>query len=277
MKKLITMLCLALCFVSAAGFALAATCAKKIEITTNNGLYIIKIPKEKNYKVYPYVTKLLTFNKDVFAQTDAELVINAGYFDPNNHKTSSYVVIDGQTILDPTTNKDLMTNKEVAPHLKTILNRTEFRVLDCGGETKYDIAAHNTRPHFRCKIVHSIQAGPMIYPDLKLSRENFVAKDKDGKLTRDSITALKKCARTVIGLKDGDIYIIIANIYHKRTLPEMYKVCKDLNLDKAMNFDGGGSTSLNYKGTDNPQYKNFEIISDKKASARKLKSFLVIK
>lgn len=277
MKKLITMLCLALCFVSAAGFALAATCAKKIEITTNNGLYIIKIPKEKNYKVYPYVTKLLTFNKDVFEKTDAELVINAGYFDPNNHKTSSYVVIDGQTILDPTTNKDLMTNKEVAPHLKTILNRTEFRVLDCGGETKYDIAAHNTRPHFRCKIVHSIQAGPMIYPDLKLSREYFVAKDKDGKVTRDSITALKKCARTVIGLKDGDIYIIIANIYHKRTLPEMYKVCKDLNLDKAMNFDGGGSTSLNYKGTDNPQYKNFEIISDKKASARKLKSFLVIK
>ena len=277
MKKLITMLCLVLCFVSAAGFALAATCAKKIEITTNNGLYIIKIPKEKNYKVYPYVTKLLTFNKDVFEKTDAELVINAGYFDPNNHKTSSYVVIDGQTILDPTTNKDLMTNKEVAPHLKTILNRTEFRVLDCGGETKYDIAAHNTRPHFRCKIVHSIQAGPMIYPDLKLSREYFVAKDKDGKVTRDSITALKKCARTVIGLKDGDIYIIIANIYHKRTLPEMYKVCKDLNLDKAMNFDGGGSTSLNYKGTDNPQYKNFEIISDKKASARKLKSFLVIK
>lgn len=277
MKKSITMLCLALCFVSAAGFALAATCAKKIEITTNNGLYIIKIPKEKNYKVYPYVTKLLTFNKDVFEKTDAELVINAGYFDPNNHKTSSYVVIDGQTILDPTTNKDLMTNKEVAPHLKTILNRTEFRVLDCGGETKYDIAAHNTRPHFRCKIVHSIQAGPMIYPDLKLSREYFVAKDKDGKVTRDSITALKKCARTVIGLKDGDIYIIIANIYHKRTLPEMYKVCKDLNLDKAMNFDGGGSTSLNYKGTDNPQYKNFEIISDKKASARKLKSFIVIK
>lgn len=277
MKKLITMLCLALCFVSAAGFALASTCAKKIEITTNNGLYIIKIPKEKNYKVYPYVTKLLTFNKDVFEKTDAELVINAGYFDPNNHKTSSYVVINGQTILDPTTNKDLMTNKEIAPHLKTILNRTEFRVLDCGGETKYDIASHNTRPHFRCKIVHSIQAGPMIYPDLKLSREYFVAKDKDGKVTRDSITALKKCARTVIGLKDDDIYIIIANIYHKRTLPEMYKVCKDLNLDKAMNFDGGGSTSLNYKGTDNPQYKNFEIISDKKASARKLKSFLVIK
>ena len=202
MKKLITMLCLALCFVSAAGFALAATCAKKIEITTNNGLYIIKIPKEKNYKVYPYVTKLLTFNKDVFEKTDAELVINAGYFDPNNHKTSSYVVIDGQTILDPTTNKDLMTNKEVAPHLKTILNRTEFRVLDCGGETKYDIAAHNTRPHFRCKIVHSIQAGPMIYPDLKLSREYFVAKDKDGKVTRDSITALKNSSLKVsIGIK----------------------------------------------------------------------------
>ena len=116
----------------------------------------------------------------------------------------------------------------------------------------------------------------MLYPDLRLSREYFVTKDKDGNVTRDSISALKRCARTVIGIKNGDIYIIIANMYHKRTLPEMYKVCKQLNLDKAMNFDGGGSTSLNYKGTGNTEYKNFEIISDKKASARKLKSFLVI-
>lgn len=250
--------------------------AKNIEITNNKGLYIIRIPKERNSCIKPYVTKLLTFNKDVYKQTGAELVINAGYFDPNNHGTSSYVVIDGKTVLDPTTNASLMNNKALEPHIDTILNRTEFRVLNCKGETRYDIAAHNARAPFRCEIVHSVQAGPMIYPDLKLSREYFVSKDENGKVTRDSITALKKCARTAIGIKDGDIYIIIANIYHKLTLPELYKVCEDLCLEKAMNFDGGGSTSLNYKGTDNPDYKDFEIISDKHASARKLKSFLVI-
>lgn len=84
-----------------------------------------------------------------------------------------------------------MNNKALEPHIDTILNRTEFRVLNCKGETRYDIAAHNARAPFRCEIVHSVQAGPMIYPDLKLSREYFVSKDENGKVTRDSITALK--------------------------------------------------------------------------------------
>lgn len=277
MKKLITLLCL-LCsaMIFATGACPAGRGSEKIEITNDNGLYIIRIPKERNANIRPYITKSLAFNKDIFAKTGAELVINAGYFDPNNKKTSSYVVIDGKTVLDPTTNNSLMTNSSIKPYLNLVLNRTEFRVLDCHGQTKYDIAAHNTKPPFRCQIKHSIQAGPMIYPDLRLSREYFVMKDKDGNVTRDSITALKKCARTAIGIKDGDVYIIIANIYHKLTLPGLYKVCEDLGLEKAMNFDGGGSTSLNYKGTDNPQYKNFEITSDKNKNARKLKSFLLI-
>lgn len=267
----------AVLFVSGACPVPSAKGCHNIEVRQDfNGLYIIKIPEERNSKVIPYVSDRLIYNKDVFEKTGAELVINAGYFDPNNKKTTSYVVIDGQTVLDPNTNKSLIENSAIKPHLQTILNRTEFRVLDCNGQTKYDITAHNSRPHHSCKIVHSIQAGPMLYPDLKLSREYFVTKDKNGNVTRDSISALKKCARTVIGIKDGDIYIVIATMYHKRTLPEMYKVCKQLHLDKAMNFDGGGSTSLNYKGTGNPKYKNLEIISDKKASARKLKSFLVI-
>lgn len=277
MKKLITLLCL-LCsaMIFATGACPAGRGSEKIEITNDNGLYIIRIPKERNANIRPYITKSLAFNKDIFAKTGAELVINAGYFDPNNKKTSSYVVIDGKTVLDPATNNSLMTNSSIKPYLNLVLNRTEFRVLDCHGQTKYDIAAHNTKPPFRCQIKHSIQAGPMIYPDLRLSREYFVMKDKDGNVTRDSITALKKCARTAIGIKDGDVYIIIANIYHKLTLPGLYKVCEDLGLEKAMNFDGGGSTSLNYKGTDNPQYKNFEITSDKNKNARKLKSFLLI-
>ena len=278
MKKILslTVLFCAVLFFTTGACPVRCSGCKNIEITNNKGLYIIRIPKERNSKVYPYVTRLLTYNNEVFKQTKAELVINAGYFDPNNQKTSSYVVIDGKTVLDPKTNKSLMNNQALMPHLDTILNRTEFRVLDCKGETRYDIAPHNARAPFKCSIVHSIQAGPMIYPDLKLSREYFVTKDENGKVTRDSITALKKCARTAIGIKDGDIYIIIANIYHKLTLPELYKVCEDLCLEKAMNFDGGGSTSLNYKGTGNPEYKNFEITSDKNKNARKLKSFLVI-
>ena len=248
----------------------------KIEIKNNKGLYIIKIPKERQSTIKPFVTKNLTTNKDIFKQTNAELVINGGYFDPNNQATSSYVTINKKVVLNPIKNKSLMENQALLPHLDTILNRTEFRIMSCENGIQYDISPHHTKAPYKCEIIHSIQAGPMIYPDLKLSREYFVTKDKNGNVTRDSISALKKCARTAIGLKNGDIYIIIANIYHKLTLPELYKICKDLNLDKAMNFDGGGSTSLNFKGTNNPDYKNFEITSDKNKQARKLKSFLLI-
>lgn len=248
----------------------------RIEITNDNGLYIIKVPKERNSNIYPYVAKSLAYNKDIYVKTNAELVINAGYFDPNNKATTSYVVINGKVVLDPKKNESLMNNSALLSNLDNILNRTEFRVLNCKGKTVYDINYHLVKAPYRCKIVHSVQAGPMIYPSLRLSREYFVTKDADGNVTRDSIHALKKCARTVVGIKDGDIYIIIANIYHKMTLPEMYKVCKKLNLDKAINFDGGGSTSLNYKGTDHPEYKDLEIVSDKNITPRKVKSFLVI-
>ena len=192
-------------------------------------------------------------------------------------------MIDGKTVLDPTTNDSLMNNLSLSPYLPDILDRTEFRVLDCNGKTKFDIARH-TEPASpdayhtltpSCRIVHSIQAGPMLYPNLTLEKEYFVSY-RDGKLDRDSISAMKKCARTAIGLRNNDIYIIIATVSHRMTLPEMAEFCKKLGLEKAMNFDGGGSTSVNYKGTNNPKYKDWEIISDKDASARKLKSFLVI-
>lgn len=248
---------------------------KNIEVTNDKGLYVFHVPSARNSVVKPFITKLLAYNRDVFSETGAELVINAGYFDPKNHGTSSYVVMDKKVVLDPTTNMSLMNNEALKPFLPIILNRTEFRIMNCAGKTKYDITAHETTAPYKCEIVHSIQAGPLLYPSLRLEEEYFTIQ-KDGKVERDSITALKKCARTAIGIKGDDLYIIIATVQHRLTLPELSEVCKNLCLDKAMNFDGGGSTSLNFKGTDNPDFKDFEITSDKDKNARKLKSFLVV-
>jgi len=276
MKKNILLLLFVFCLLFFTSDLSESSEKNNIHISVQNGLYVIKIPKERNSNIYPYVTKSLVYNRTVYEKTNAELVINAGYFDANNEATASYVIINGKVVLNPKKNYSLMHNKTLLPHLSTILNRTEFRVLNCDGVIRYDIEHHEAKAPYKCTIVHSIQAGPMLYPHLKMGREYFVAKDKDGNISRDSIHALKKCARTVIGLKNGDVYIIIADIYHKKTLPEMYRFCKKLGLDKAMNFDGGGSTSLNYRGTGNPQYVNFEIVSDKNITPRKLKSFLVI-
>lgn len=251
----------------------------EIEVKNDNGIYVFKIPQDHIKNVRPYIVKFLTHNKDVYDQTGAELVINASYFDPKNHNTSSYVIIDEQTVLDPKTNASLMENTALRPHLHQVLNRTEFRVLDCAGTKKYDIRKHSLPPFgiekTSCKVIHALQAGPELYPTLRLEDEYFVEK-KDGKVVRDSISAYKKCARTAIGIKDNDIYIIIATVNHRMTLPELAQYCKSLHLTKAMNFDGGGSTSVDFKGNSYTNNQPLSIISDKDKSARKLKSFLVI-
>lgn len=276
MKKLTLIIML---MVSALFSAAFAQCQRDIEVKTINGVYVIKIPQEHIKNIRPHIVKFLSYNKDVYAQTGAELVVNASYFDPKNHETSSFVMIDKQTVLDPQTNKSLMENNALKPHLGQVLDRTEFRVMDCNGVQKYDIRKHSHPPfgieNTSCKVVHALQAGPELYPNLRLEDEYFVEK-QDGKVIRDSISAYKKCARTAIGIKDNDVYIIIAPVLHRMTLPELAQFCKDLKLTKAMNFDGGGSTSLNFKGNSSTNNQPLEIISDKDSSARKLKSFLVI-
>lgn len=251
------------------------TSCKNIEVSSDKGIYIFRIPAAGNYKLSPYVVEKLVYNEDVFKKTRAELVVNAGYFDAKNQQTTSYVVVDNNLALDPELNKNMVENENLKPHMKKILNRTEFRVLDCNGETRYDISAHNARLPYRCKLRHSIQAGPLLYPDLRLKEEYFVEM-KDGKIVRDAIFAYTKRPRTAIGIKDGDVYIIVATNDNPLSLEELANVCKDLKLDKTMNFDGGGSTSIDYKGTNDSQFKNLHIVSDKNNTPRKLKSFLVV-
>lgn len=248
---------------------------RHIEVSFDKGIYVFRIPSNGNYKLTPYVVENLAYNKDVFNKTKAELVVNAGYFDAKNQQTTSYVVVDNNLALDPELNKNLVENEVLKPYMRKILNRTEFRVLDCNGEVRYDISAHNTRVPYRCKLRHSIQAGPLLYPDLRLKQEYFVEK-KDGKVVRDAIFAYTKRPRTAIGIKDGDVYMIVATNDNPLTLEELAIVCRDLKLDKAMNFDGGGSTSVDYKGANDSQFKNLHIVSDKNNTPRKLKSFLVV-
>lgn len=269
----------ALVLLSAFAFS-AYTCPSTkndVEIKNYNGIYVFKIPQEHIKNISPHITKFLTYNKSVFDETGAEIVVNGGYFDPKNKSTTSYVIIDKKIVLDPNTNQSLMNNQALKPHLDAIMDRTEFRVLDCKGKQKYDIRKHSEPPFglkkTSCKIVHAIQAGPEIYPVLRLEDEYFV-EYKDGKLVRDSISSMKKCARTAIGIKDNDVYLIIATTAHTMTLPQLAQFCKELKLTKAMNFDGGGSTSIDFRG--NSTHQPISIISDKDKSARKLKSFLVI-
>ena len=239
-------------------------------IEYKKGIYVIEINTGKtNYKLMPAYVEELETNSDVYEATEAKMVVNAGFFDPKNQKTVSYVVIDGKTVLDPNENENLIGNKNLQPYMDKILNRSEFRILeDEKGKRIYDIAPHNEKIPECTKLIHSIQAGPMLYPDLRFEEEFFILV-KDGELKSESASCLHPYARTGIGIKKNRVYIFIATKEAPLTLTDLSDIARLWGMEKAMAFDGGGSTSFDCE--------DLHILSDYANEGRKLKSFLILK
>ena len=246
--------------------------ASNIDIEYNDGIYHIVLKGEKIKKKINFVSSdgLLT-NKEVHQRGKAKLTINAGYFDPNNGKSISYIVTDRNTTDDPILNENLLSNQILRRNLDKILNRTEFRIVECSnGKRHYEIVPHKSETDFGCNIITSAQGGPLVYPQLRLEEEFFVVK-KDGEVVRESCSVLHKTARTVIGLKNNEAHVLIITDEHPMDLYEVHDYVKSLGWDRAMNFDGGSSTSMNY-------LKKYEVISTKGDGAgRSLKSFMIIR
>ena len=106
---------------------------------------------------------------------------------------------------------------------------------------------------------------------MRLEEEFFVVKDKEGNVIRESASVLHKTSRTIIGLKGTDeCHILIITDDNPMDLYQVQKLCNELGLDRAMAFDGGSSTSMNYKN-------DIEVISIKGDGAgRMLKSFMIV-
>jgi exopolysaccharide biosynthesis protein len=120
-------------------------------------------------------------------------------------------------------------------------------------------------------LITSAQGGPLILPELKMEEEGFVVKNAEGKVIRESASVLHKTSRTIIGTKGTDeCHIFIITDENPMDLYEVQELCKSFNLDRAMAFDGGSSTSMNYK-------KSIEVVSLKGDGAgRMLKSFMLV-
>lgn len=237
-----------------------------------DGIYTIKINTKKlTGELKPHYVVNLTTNKDVMEETGARLVINAGFFDPRNHQTTSYLTKDGKLILNPNNNKNLINNKHLQPYLDKIFNRSELRVLKNSekGNLKYDIALHNDPIPHGYELLHAIQGGPGLVPDLRLEEEFFVLTRSDGTIEQRS-SSLSKYARTLVGIKNNDVYFVIATNEHPISLPEASDLMKAAGFEKAMAYDGGGSVSVDFKDDD------LHIISEKNETGRKLKSFWIV-
>ena len=96
------------------------------------GIYIVDIDtNECKNCISPYVSESLETVESVALKTGAVAAINAGFFDLLNTKTTSYVIKDGEIAADPTLNPNLMNNPSLQDYLPQILNRSEFRIMDC--------------------------------------------------------------------------------------------------------------------------------------------------
>lgn len=248
--------------------------AAPIDIDYNNGIYHIVLTGDKIKKKIKFVSsENLITNKEAHKKYDSLLTVNAGFFDPVNEKTISYIVTDRQTSADPIFNENLNANPLLRKNLSKILNRSEFRIIECfEGKTsyRYEIMPHNSPIDFACTTITSAQGGPLVYPELKLEEEFFILKDENGNVVRESASVLHKTSRTIIGIKDGNAHILIITDENPMDLYEVHELCKKLGFDRAMAFDGGSSTSMNY-------LNKYDVISTKGDGAgRSLKSFMVI-
>jgi Phosphodiester glycosidase len=213
--------------------------------------YILKIPKGSIYTIRPFVSDTVETVAQVGQKTGAIAVLNAGFFDPANSKTTSRVVIDRQEVASPEKNERLMNNPALSPYLDTILNRSEFRDYRCWDKTHYSIEARSVT-HKNCDLEQAIAGGPQLLPINTAQPEGFTDY-KNGTLIRDAIGATQRNARTAIGITaDGSVvWVMIAQTPKGglgMTLAELATVLKGMGVEKALNLDGGTSSSLYFKG-----------------------------
>jgi hypothetical protein len=215
-------------------------------------IHTVTIPNQSNYVVATEIAAELTPIANFATENQAVVAINGGYFDPQNGKTTSYIIQDTMLVADPRTNERLIDNPDLQSYLGKILNRTEFRRYLCGTEIRYDITLHNTTVPNNCILQDALGAGPQLLPLDTSVTEGFMAY-QDGKLIRDAIGANAPNARSAIAITEaGDV--ILAMVEQQQptnsgmSLPDLASFLKSLGATKAINLDGGSSSSLYYRG-----------------------------
>ena len=179
-------------------------------------------------------------------------VLNGGFFDPNNSKTTSYVIQQGQVVADPKDNERLINNPQLTSYLEQILNRSEFRRCQCGSTMRYDITSHRQPIPEECRLVDALGGGPRLLPKNTAVAEGFLDYT-NGEVSRDPLGSRQANARTAIGItRQGDLLWVMAAQTQANasglSLEELTDFLKTLGATKAMNLDGGSSAALYYQG-----------------------------
>lgn len=220
--------------------------------STNGSLvHVVSTDTTKTWDIHPVISESTAPTTELAKPGPTYAAVNGGYFNLSDGKSASYVVINSDTVADPTTNPALVNNPKLKPHLEKIFNRSEFRVLrDNNFEPKYTICPHNEPIPEGFGIDSSLQAGPQLLPTVTDEEEAFVRKDADGN-TVDSIGARRNAARTAVGIRPDGTVVFVAVAGKPQdssspgmTLRDLSALMKQLGCVQALNLDGGNSTTM---------------------------------
>ncbi|HYX13750.1 MAG TPA: phosphodiester glycosidase family protein [Nostoc sp.] len=213
--------------------------------------HVLLIPANSKFLVTPALSQKVATVEEFAQKHRAVAILNAGFFDPANQKSTSYVILQKKLVADPKENERLVNNPNLKPYLGKIFNRAEFRRYLCGQTNRYSIALHSQSPPAGCQLVDAIGAGPRLLPEVTLVQEGFV----DNTNKRDALGSNQPNARTAVGItRDGSVVLVMvaqkpsAPANSGISLPALADFMKTLGADQAMNLDGGSSSSLYYNG-----------------------------
>ena len=174
----------------------------------------------------------------------AQYIINGGFFDPQNGKTTSYLTVNAQGVGDPANNERLVQNPDLQQYLPQILNRSEFRVYRCTSFNwqRYDITFHDAALPTGCEIESAVGAGPQLLPEDTSAIEGFTDY-RDGKLIRDAVGSVQPNARSAVGIhSNGTVYLFMVEKNADSsgmTLAELAEFARSIGIVKLLNLDGG--------------------------------------
>lgn len=218
---------------------------------------LIVMPARSKYVLTPAIIDKTAPTSTIARANKAILAVNGGYFNLSDGESASYMVLATKQVLNPRLNKALTTNQKLVPFLPQIFNRSELRVYqDPAGNKQYTIERHQSAVPAGLKLLHALQGGPRLLPELSSVDEAFVRTEVDGKQV-DSIGVNRTAARTAIALTaNGDKMIVSCagkgqdEFSSGLTLPDLAALLKSLGATDALNFDGGTSTTLVVKSGD---------------------------
>lgn len=216
-------------------------------------IYYAIIPA--GFDIRPVLSSRLSALGAFQANSPVLLAVNAGYFDPKNAKTASYVTINGKQLADPTQNENLTGNTRLQPYLPKIFNRSEFRVYDCAQKQRLDITRHDAPIPAGCTLKHSLGGGPQLVTDKNQLKQNlltegFIDYDPEGRKIRDPLGVFGPDARSAMGItQNGSVIVLMAAQLPKQpgsgvNFTQLATLLKSLGAVKALALDGGSSCGL---------------------------------